>query len=153
MGHTAEEKIKILYEDSLNDIRGLTDRMESLTAAVVAAAETVNAGKATLSRQNEQFLIDVKTIKEAVGQIAVKNGAGKEEVKRTVEEVLLGETGPMKEMRDISKRFFSTEAAATKWLVKATEKMDQWDGQYIWHLAGTALVGGIVGGIVVRIFL
>jgi hypothetical protein len=70
MGHTAEEKIKILYEDSLADIRELTGRMESFSATVVAAAEKVSNGKSILHGQNEQLLIDqVKKIKEAVGQI------------------------------------------------------------------------------------
>lgn len=57
MGHTAEEKIKILYEDSLSDIRELTGRMELMTAAVVAAAQEVNNGKTILHKQNENFLM------------------------------------------------------------------------------------------------
>lgn len=51
MGHSAEEKIKILYEDSLADIRDLTGRMETMTAAVMAAAEKVNNEKSILHGQ------------------------------------------------------------------------------------------------------
>lgn len=144
MGHSSEEKIKILYEDSLNDIRDLTNRMESMSSAVVSAAEKVAQGKTDLVRQREQFMNDVGTIKEAVVKIAGKNDAGKAEVSEAVHEILLGERGPMKDLRAISSRFFSTEAQATKWLARATNRMDQ----FVWWLLGAAMVGGVTGGVV-----
>lgn len=54
MGHTAEEKIKILYEDSLLEIRELTSRLESIKAAVIALPgaadkEMKRAGAETIS--------------------------------------------------------------------------------------------------------
>jgi len=143
MGHSSEEKIKILYEDSLNDIRDLTSRMESMVPAVVSAAEKVAQGKTDLARQREQFMNDVGTIKEAVVKIAGKNDAGKAEVSAAVHEILLGERGPMKDLRAISSRFFSTEAQATKWLTRATNRMDQ----FVWYLLGAAMVGGVTGGV------
>lgn len=143
MGHSSEEKIKILYEDSLNDIRDLTNRMESMSSAVVSAAEKVAQGKTDLVRQREQLMNDVDTIKEAVVKIACKNGVGKAEVSAAVHEILLGEDGPMKDLRTISSRFFSTEANATKWLVRATNRMDQ----FVWYLFGAAMVGGVAGGV------
>jgi hypothetical protein len=147
MGHSAEEKIKILYEDSLADIRDLTGRMESMTDAVVAAAEKVNSGKSILHSQNEKFLSDVNKVLVAVEKIAKQNAAEKSVISNAVHEVLLGEASPMKDIHDISKRFFDREAQATKWLTKATDKMDH----YIWHLLSAAVIGGIAGGIVVKI--
>lgn len=49
MGHTAEEKIKILYEDSLKDIRAITAHMDDLTSRLEAANQpnTLLAGIAT----------------------------------------------------------------------------------------------------------
>lgn len=152
MSHTAEEKIKILYEDSLRDVRDLTNRMESMTATLVAATETVTSGKNILFRQNEQLLNDINEIKKAAGKIASQNGAKKEDVSAAVHEILLGETGPMKELRAISTRFFSTEAQATKWLMLATNKMNR----FTWHLISSALAagitGGVAGGIVMKLF-
>jgi hypothetical protein len=85
MGHSAEEKIKILYEDSLKDIHELTGRMETMTEMVVIAAKTVANGKTVLHKQNEAFLMDrIKEITTAVAelrgmesamQLAVKNQA------------------------------------------------------------------------------
>jgi hypothetical protein len=85
MGHSAEEKIKILYEDSLKDIHELTGRMETMTEMVVVAAKTVANGKTVLHKQNEAFLMDrIKEITTAVAelrgmesamQLAVKNQA------------------------------------------------------------------------------
>lgn len=54
MGHTAEEKIKILYEDSLAEIRELTGRIELAKAAILslpAAAdkEMKRAGAETIA--------------------------------------------------------------------------------------------------------
>ena len=54
MGHTAEEKIKILYEDSLLEIRELTSRLESIKLAVIALPgaadkEMKRAGAETIS--------------------------------------------------------------------------------------------------------
>lgn len=37
MGHSAEEKIKILYEDSLREIRELTNRIEAVTTSIAAS--------------------------------------------------------------------------------------------------------------------
>lgn len=54
MGHTAEEKLKILYEDSLMEIRELTSRLESIKLAVIALPgaadkEMKRAGAETIS--------------------------------------------------------------------------------------------------------
>lgn len=80
MGHSAEEKIKILYEDSLREIRELTNRIEAVTTSI-AASESAgkqvdlairNAAKETLSEHKETLnaqsnLIAQQTRKDLIG--------------------------------------------------------------------------------------
>jgi len=56
MAYSEEEKIKILYEQSLRDIRDLTTRMESTAAVVQAAAAEVNAGRSESFEKNQELV-------------------------------------------------------------------------------------------------
>lgn len=82
MGHTEEEKIKILYEDSLKDIRDLASRMEVIATTISTAADGVTKRQIILQRQNESLLIEhVNDIKEAVNRVAaIKTNVAKENI-------------------------------------------------------------------------
>jgi len=82
MGHSSEEKIKILYEDSLRDIRELTNRIEAVATSIAAcevagkqvdlairsaAKETLNEHKETLNAQSN--LIAQQTRKDLLGML------------------------------------------------------------------------------------
>ena len=70
MGHTSEEKINILYEDSLADIRDLTKRMEGVSTRIAAAADAVGRGQIILHKQNETLLTGhINDIKVAVDRL------------------------------------------------------------------------------------
>jgi hypothetical protein len=70
MGHTSEEKINILYEDSLADIRDLTKRMEGVSTRIAAAADAVGRGQIILHKQNEALLTGhINDIKKAVDRL------------------------------------------------------------------------------------
>lgn len=73
MAYTTEEKLKILYEDSLKDIRDLTHRVE-------AAAKTIGSTNTSITAN--------KTAIEAGVAIVVK-------------QVLLSENGPIKRLDDL----------------------------------------------------
>lgn len=45
MGHTAEEKIAILYEDSLRDIRDLTGKIETLVGTIATIESSIDRQK------------------------------------------------------------------------------------------------------------
>lgn len=66
MGHTSEEKIKILYEDSLADIRALTDKIESAAVKVAEVANSVGEKKALLTRSEKSLTEQIEKIKSAV---------------------------------------------------------------------------------------
>ena len=82
MGHTSEEKIKILYEDSLGEIRDLASRMEVIANTITAASDGVTKRQIILQRQNESLLIGhVNDIKEAVDRVvAIEINAAKESI-------------------------------------------------------------------------
>ena len=70
MAYSEEEKIKILYEDSLQEIRKVVNQIESVAAIIVAAADTVAGGKQILHSRNEKFLMDqVKHITDATREL------------------------------------------------------------------------------------
>lgn len=56
MAHSAEEKIKILYEDSLKDIRELTGRMEAISELVVGASQRASEAQVVAFERNEAQL-------------------------------------------------------------------------------------------------
>jgi len=82
MGHTSEEKIKILYEDSLGEIRDLAGRMEVIANTISNAADGVTKRQIILQRQNESLLNGhVNDIKEAVNRIAaIETNVAKENI-------------------------------------------------------------------------
>lgn len=82
MGHTSEEKIKILYEDSLSEIRDLAGRMEVIATTISTAADGVTKRQIIMQRQNESLLIDhVNDVKEAVNRVAaIETNATKENI-------------------------------------------------------------------------
>ncbi|MFA7350667.1 MAG: hypothetical protein WC009_07890 [Methylotenera sp.] len=82
MGHTSEEKIKILYEDSLSEIRDLAGRMEVIATTISTAADGVTKRQIIMQRQNESLLIDhVNDVKEAVNRVAaIETNAAKENI-------------------------------------------------------------------------
>lgn len=61
-----------------------------------------------------EILSEIKEFKKVAEKISCQNGLGKVEISKAVEKILLGETGPIKELRAISSRFFNTEAESTK---------------------------------------
>lgn len=80
MGHSAEEKIKILYEDSLREIREITNRIEAVATAITATGTESkqvdlairNATRETLSEHKEALgaqsnLIAQQTRKDLLG--------------------------------------------------------------------------------------
>jgi hypothetical protein len=72
-GHSTEEKIKILYEDSLRDIRNLTIKIEKVAQAITAASDQMANGKSLLRAENEQLLLGaVSEIKTATIKICEK---------------------------------------------------------------------------------
>lgn len=84
-GYSEEEKIKILYEKSLRDIRELTTRMESTAAVVQAAAEEVNAGRSESFEKNHEL---VKKYVQALADFTNKHLAHMAEVNKRADELL-----------------------------------------------------------------
>ena len=82
MGHTSEEKNKILYEDSLGEIRDFASRMQVIANTITAASDGVTKRQIILQRQNESLLIGhVNDIKEAVDRVvAIEINAAKESI-------------------------------------------------------------------------
>lgn len=60
-GHNAEEKLNILYEDSLKDMRDLTTRMEAVATTLVTVANSINNRTSVLGDKNEKLLMSQVT--------------------------------------------------------------------------------------------
>lgn len=73
MAYTSEEKLKILYEDSLKDIKDLTQRLEAAAKIIGTTNTSINANKS-----------------------AIEAGVG-----IVVKQVLFSENGPLKKLNDL----------------------------------------------------
>jgi hypothetical protein len=151
-GHSSEEKLKILYEDSLREIKELAVRMEDTGNSVVVAADIVKKTKFNLHSENERLLIDaIREIKASVNRII----GVQENINKTVANAALTlltcEGGPINKLDDLVRK----QQEALGWINRATKF---YENAYVtkpmlWALIIGGLTGGIAGGIVGSIFM
>jgi hypothetical protein len=146
-GHTTEEKLKILYEDSLRDIRGLARSMEAISKANTVSTQLINSGKSVIRAENERLLMDaVMEIKNAVVSIIVTRDNLNDTAAKTARALMTGDDGPIKQLQNIVKQ----QQEALGWLNRATRFYEQGyvTKPMVWSLLLGGLCGGVVGGAV-----
>ena len=146
-GHTTEEKLKILYEDSLRDIRGLARSMEAISKANVVSTQLINSGKSVIRAENERLLMDaVMEIKNAVVSIIVTRDNLNDTAAKTARALMTGDDGPIKQLQNIVKQ----QQEALGWLNRATRFYERGyvTKPMVWSLLLGGLCGGLVGGAV-----
>jgi len=145
MGHSAEERIKILYEDSLQEIRELTNRMEAIATSITAAANQINNGKTVMRAESEKLLVKaVEEIKIAVQQvIGVQANIGSSAA-HAAREVLLGDAGPLKKLDYLVMK----QREALAWINRAAKFYER--TYVLWPMVISAVFGSLIGGAVMR---
>lgn len=145
MSHSAEEKIKILYEDSLREIRELTAKLERVAQAVTAAANSINNGKTILRAENEKLLLEaVGAIRVAVEQIAGVQANITSAAAQEARAVLLGNEGPVAKLDALVRQ----QREALGWLNRAAEFYKK--SYVLWPMVVSTMIGGLIGGAVIR---
>lgn len=144
-GHSAEEKIKILYEDSLREIRELTQKLEGTGKAVEAAANLISERERVLRTENERLLIGaVGEVKKSVEQIiGVQDNINRAAVSAALD-LLQSKGGPINQIENLVIK----QQEALGWLNRATRFYEQ---AYItrpifWAVLLGGLFGGVAGG-------
>lgn len=145
MAHTAEEKIKILYEDSLRDIRQLTERLE-------AAVKTLASTKSAISSSTEyQLAQSIKQIEILATSISTNKEGIEAAASNVAKDLLLGKGGPVWRLNELftQYQYYSRQSADWFSIVKDRhEKMFAAMDSILIAGAICGAVGGIVGGAV-----
>jgi hypothetical protein len=142
MGHSAEEKIKILYEDSLQDIRELTAKMEAIAMAISAATTELKSGKSVIRAETERLLIDaVKEIKGAVQQIVDVQGDLNSTAANSAQSLL---AEPLKKLDYLVRK----QVEALGWMNRAANFYER--TFVLWPMVISAILGSMIGGAIVR---
>lgn len=144
-GHSAEEKIKILYEDSLREIRALTQKLEVTAKAVETAANSISEREKVLRTENERLLVGaIVEVKKSVDQIVgVQDNINKAAVSAVLE-LLQSKGGPINHIENLVIK----QREALGWLNRATQFYER---AYItrpifWAVSIGGLFGGLAGG-------
>ena len=145
MSHSAEEKIKILYEDSLREIRELAAKLDGVAQTVTAAANFINNGKTVLRAENEKLLLRaVGNIQSTVEQITGVQTNIAEATANAAKAILLGDDGPIAKLDDLVRH----EKEALRWLNKAASYYEK--NYVLWPMILSSMAGALIGGAFVR---
>lgn len=150
-GHSSEEKIKILYEDSLREIRELSNRITAVGKVVAAAANQLDKRETILREDNERLLLEtVETLKVSVNEVIGVQESVNKTATKVVVELLTGRDGPLSQLGNLVKQ----QHDALGWINKAAKF---YEDTYVLKPMGLALLlggasGGIAGGAVCILF-
>lgn len=151
-GHTSEEKIKILYEDSLREIRELSNRITAVGKVVAAAANQLDKRETILREDNERLLLEtVETLKGSVNKVIGVQESLNKTATKVVVELLTGKDGPLVKLDSLVKQ----QHDALGWINRAAKF---YEDTYILRPMGFALLlggtcGGLAGGVVCILFI
>ena len=141
MAHTAEEKIKILYEDSLRDIRQLTERLE---AAVKILASTKSAISSSTEHQLAQSIIQIEKLADSIST----NKSGIEKAAcSVVKSLLLGDDGPIKKLNDLFVLYQYNTRQNSAWMAVVNEATGK---VFVAVMILCGILGGVVSGIILK---
>jgi hypothetical protein len=148
MAHTAEEKIKILYEDSLHDIRQLTERLEIAVKTLASTKSAITSSTefqlAQSIKQIEILALSISTSREGI-EIAASS---------VVKDLLLGEGGPVKKLNDLFLLYQHHSRQSMTWVNIVEDRHKKMFSAMDYILLSGAicgLVAGVVAGAIVKL--
>lgn len=145
-GHSTEEKLQIMYEDSLRDIRDLATRMESVAGTINVAVNEFNKGKAGLRAENEKILMaTIAEIKSTANQMSGVQENIASAAANAARAILLGDGGPVQQLNDLVRQ----QNEALGWLNRAAEMYGK---PYSYKTIIPYGVAAVIGGLIVRLF-
>lgn len=147
-GHTTEEKLKILYEDSLRDIRSIASQMQKVAAEISAAANLVVTARSAILSENEKLLrsavADIRAEAARIGAFEANVATAAASAARSVLGV---DGGPLKQLAILVKR----QQEALLWLKKAA---DFYKDEFVyWPFLLSSAVAGVVSGVCVGLIV
>lgn len=147
MAYSEEEKIKILYEQSLREIRDLVGRIEQV-ATVIAGAS-----KSAKERENGSYLQSAKSLDQATKDIhtAMQQVTGLKDgmqlaAASSARAVLLDEGGPIAQLGALVRQ----QRDALGWLNRAANTYSKALTPSLLITICTALCCAVIGGLCVR---
>jgi hypothetical protein len=147
MAYSEEEKIKILYEQSLCEIRDLVGRIEQV-ATVIAGAS-----KVAKERENGSYLQSTKSLDQATKDIhtAMQQVTGLKDgmqlaAASSARAVLLDEDGPIAQLGALVRQ----QRDALGWLNRAANTYAKALTPSLLVTVCTALCSAVIGGLFVR---
>ncbi|MET3122303.1 hypothetical protein AAKU67_001897 [Oxalobacteraceae bacterium GrIS 2.11] len=103
--------------------------------------------KSTLATETEKLLL--KSLDEIAATALSLSGSEKrifDVSASAARSVLLGESGPVSQLNELTDRMFAREVESTKWLKKAVAQAEKF-----WrYVLISSVIGGVVGGLIVR---
>ena len=146
-GHSSEEKLKILYEDSLREIWELAGRMEAMSKSNAEAANLIVEVKNNLRVENEQLLMGAAAeIKNAVAQFIGTQNNINNSASNTVRVILNSKGGVIQQLESLVNRLHEILG----WMNKTANFYESFyvTKPLIWSFFVGGVVGGFVGGFV-----
>lgn len=147
MAYSEEEKIKILYEESLREIRDLVGRIEQVATVVAGASRFAN------ERENGSYLQSAKSLDQATKDIhtAMQQVTGLKTgmevaAASSARAVLLGEGGPIVQLGALVRQ----QRDALGWLNRAADTYSKALTPSLLVTVCTALCCAVIGGLFVR---
>ena len=143
MSYTEEEKIKILYEQSLGEIRSVMTRIEGVVKAVNDATRQLEAQKTDgFARSANSLTQATSEIRSAIQQLTGLQNGMQTAAAMEARSILLGEESPVTALNGLIQK----QVDAMEWLRKASE-------QYAarWFTSGlVGLAAGLIGGLIAK---
>lgn len=141
--YTEEEKIKILYEQSLRDIRDVVSRIESVAGSIRLTAGTLKEYETDARTKSAATLSQASSeIRQAVQMITGIEQGMQSAAASAARAVLMGDTGPVRNLQALVR----TQQEALGWLNRAAERY----AHSYWIASIVGLSAGIVGGLIVK---
>lgn len=141
--YTEEEKIKILYEQSLKEIRDVVARIESVAGTVAATSRTLKEYEADAHTKSATALAQASNqIQEAVRQLVGIEGGMQNAAAGAARDLLLGDNAPL----PLLERLVRRQHEALSWLNRAAERYSNG----FWLAGAVGMSAGVIGGLIVR---
>lgn len=141
--YTEEEKIKILYEQSLKDIRDVVARIESVAGTVAATTRSLKAHEADAHAKSAMALSHASAqIQEAVQRLVGIEDGMQTAAATAARNLLLGDNAPV----PLLERLVRRQHESLGWLNRAAERYSNG----FWLAGAVGMSAGVIGGLIVR---
>lgn len=147
MSFTEEEKIKILYEQSLGEIRSVVGRIEQVAASIATTARSLKDQETDAHMRSAKSLTQASAeIRVVVQKLCGVQDGMQQAAASSAREVLLGSDGPVAKLNTL----VGEQRAALGWMNRAADLYSRTLTPWHWQTAFTALLCSAIGGALVK---